>query len=193
MYIITARRITSGELLKYRKGFCIGGSYGSSPGASSQFALTMPLRLLSRGGSRRPSSATRLPRTAMVGGDDGAMGACAGTTKPILPTAKRLGQIRKAIRSARRARRHAGASAACRRLGPASLEWLDNQPGGTYSRNGELPDRNHKSRSAWPRQEIDAPPARPPSRPWTWSLSFGPEAGHYIVPLLGIPRRIYPM
>jgi len=28
MYIITVRRITSGELLKYRKGFCIAGSYG---------------------------------------------------------------------------------------------------------------------------------------------------------------------
>ena len=34
MYIITARRITSGELLKYRKGFYIDGSYGSYPGAS---------------------------------------------------------------------------------------------------------------------------------------------------------------
>jgi len=42
MYIITVRRITSGELLKQRKGLRIAGGYGSSPGGSSQFSLTMP-------------------------------------------------------------------------------------------------------------------------------------------------------
>ena len=46
MYIITVRRITSGELLKQRKGLRIAGGYGSSPGGSSQFSLTMPYRLL---------------------------------------------------------------------------------------------------------------------------------------------------
>jgi len=35
MYIITARRIISGELLKYRKGFCIAKDYKASlPGSS---------------------------------------------------------------------------------------------------------------------------------------------------------------
>jgi hypothetical protein len=35
MYIITARRIISGELLKYRKGFCIAKDYEASlPGSS---------------------------------------------------------------------------------------------------------------------------------------------------------------
>ncbi len=42
MYIITVRRITSGELLKYRKGFCIAGSYGMLRPGSSRFSLTMP-------------------------------------------------------------------------------------------------------------------------------------------------------
>ena len=44
MYIITVRRITSGELLKQRKGLRIAGGYGSSPGGSSQFSLTMPVQ-----------------------------------------------------------------------------------------------------------------------------------------------------
>ncbi len=48
MYIITARRITSGELLKYRKGFCIAASYGTPLPASSRFALTLPTRGMSR-------------------------------------------------------------------------------------------------------------------------------------------------
>ena len=42
MYIITARRITSGELLKYRKGFCIAGDYGTPLPGSSRFTLTKP-------------------------------------------------------------------------------------------------------------------------------------------------------
>jgi len=43
IYIITTRRITSGELLKLRKGLRIAGGEGSSPGGSSQFTLTMPI------------------------------------------------------------------------------------------------------------------------------------------------------
>ena len=42
MYIITTRRITSGELLKQRKGFCIQKGYGLPVTVSSQFALTTP-------------------------------------------------------------------------------------------------------------------------------------------------------
>ncbi len=42
MYIITARRITSGELLKQRKGFCIRRGYGPPLPASSRFSLTRP-------------------------------------------------------------------------------------------------------------------------------------------------------
>ena len=42
MYIITVRRITSGELLKYRKGFCIRRGYGAPIFGSSRFALTLP-------------------------------------------------------------------------------------------------------------------------------------------------------
>ncbi len=42
MYIITVSRITSGELLKYRKGLRIVRGYGSPRPASSQFALTQP-------------------------------------------------------------------------------------------------------------------------------------------------------
>ena len=46
MYIITARRMTSGELLKYRKGLRIAGGYGTPLAGSSQFALTKPLRAM---------------------------------------------------------------------------------------------------------------------------------------------------
>ncbi len=42
MYIITARRITSGELLKYRKGLCIARGYGTPFPGSSRFTLTLP-------------------------------------------------------------------------------------------------------------------------------------------------------
>jgi len=42
MYIITTRRITSGELLKQRNGFCIHRGYGPPLPASSSFSLTMP-------------------------------------------------------------------------------------------------------------------------------------------------------
>jgi hypothetical protein len=42
MYIITVRRITSGELLKQRNGLRIAGGYGRSLRASSQLTLTMP-------------------------------------------------------------------------------------------------------------------------------------------------------
>ena len=42
MYIITARRITSGELLKQRKGLCIDGGYRTPLPGSSRIALTLP-------------------------------------------------------------------------------------------------------------------------------------------------------
>ena len=42
MYIITARRMTAGELLKYLNGFHIAQNYGTSLGGSIQFTLTMP-------------------------------------------------------------------------------------------------------------------------------------------------------
>ena len=44
MYIITARRMTSGDLLKYRKGLFITAGYESLfPGSSrSRFTLTVP-------------------------------------------------------------------------------------------------------------------------------------------------------
>ena len=50
MYIITARRMTSGELLKYRKGLFITADYESLfPGSSrSRFTLTVPVQLLAR-------------------------------------------------------------------------------------------------------------------------------------------------
>ncbi len=34
--------MTSGELLKYRKGLCIAGGYGTSVSVSSRFGLTLP-------------------------------------------------------------------------------------------------------------------------------------------------------
>ena len=40
-YIITVRRIISGELLKYRKGFFIPGGYGMARPGSSRFSLIM--------------------------------------------------------------------------------------------------------------------------------------------------------
>jgi len=49
MYIITASRITSGELLKYRNGFFIQEGYGLSWVGSSQFALTIPAEFMIRG------------------------------------------------------------------------------------------------------------------------------------------------
>jgi hypothetical protein len=39
--------MTSGELLKYRKGLCIAGGYGTSVSVSSRFGLTLPHRKLS--------------------------------------------------------------------------------------------------------------------------------------------------
>jgi len=42
MYIITVRRMTSGELLKYRKGLRIAEGYETPLPGSSQFALTTP-------------------------------------------------------------------------------------------------------------------------------------------------------
>ena len=42
IYIITVRRMISGELLKWWKGFFIGRGYGRALSASSQFGLTMP-------------------------------------------------------------------------------------------------------------------------------------------------------
>jgi len=49
MYIMTVRRMTSGELLKYRKGLRIAGGYGPPLPGSSQFALTTP------GGAQSPT------------------------------------------------------------------------------------------------------------------------------------------
>ena len=43
MYNITARRMTSGELLKYRKGLCIAGDYGTPLPGSRRFTLTKPI------------------------------------------------------------------------------------------------------------------------------------------------------
>jgi hypothetical protein len=48
MYIITARRITSGELLKYRNGFCIRRRYRQPLLDSSELALTVPRRPMVR-------------------------------------------------------------------------------------------------------------------------------------------------
>jgi hypothetical protein len=42
MDIITARRITSGELLKYRKGLRIASGYGMPIAGSTLFAPTRP-------------------------------------------------------------------------------------------------------------------------------------------------------
>ena len=43
---MTARRITSGEVLKYRNGFLIRGRYETHLSASSYFSLTKPAKLL---------------------------------------------------------------------------------------------------------------------------------------------------
>ncbi len=43
MYIITARRMTSGELLKLRKGWFIAAGYESLDSGSSRFSLTVPV------------------------------------------------------------------------------------------------------------------------------------------------------
>jgi hypothetical protein len=43
MYIITVRRIISGDELKYRNGFFIRRRYGPTDRASSPFALTAPI------------------------------------------------------------------------------------------------------------------------------------------------------
>ena len=44
MYIITARRMTSGELLKYRNGLFISADYESLCFGSSRFSLPVPVR-----------------------------------------------------------------------------------------------------------------------------------------------------
>jgi hypothetical protein len=41
-YIITVRRIISGELLKYRNGFRVAGDNGTRLSGSSRFSLIMP-------------------------------------------------------------------------------------------------------------------------------------------------------
>lgn len=46
MYIIAARRMTSGDLLKYRTGLFITADDESSLSSSSQFSLTMPSELV---------------------------------------------------------------------------------------------------------------------------------------------------
>jgi len=49
MYIITASRMISGEVLKYLNGFIIQGGYEAHPGDSRQFALTLPvIKLISK-------------------------------------------------------------------------------------------------------------------------------------------------
>ena len=53
-YIITASWMISGELLKYRKGFCIPKRKGTSPGGSSRFALPTPNRIYEPGRSLGP-------------------------------------------------------------------------------------------------------------------------------------------
>jgi putative transposase len=63
MYIITVRRITSGELLKYRKGLCIAGGYGTSLPGSSQFALTTPLEVFATKRRDRRAALKFLKRT----------------------------------------------------------------------------------------------------------------------------------
>jgi hypothetical protein len=75
MYIITVRRITSGELLKQRKGLRIAGGYGCALRASSQFALTLPrngLRIARGYGLALPASShfglTLLNRAGFAGG-----------------------------------------------------------------------------------------------------------------------------
>jgi hypothetical protein len=42
--------MTSGELLKYRKGLCIAGGYGTPVSVSSQFGLTLPCIMLHSAG-----------------------------------------------------------------------------------------------------------------------------------------------
>ena len=42
---MTAKRITSGEVLKYRNGFLIRGRYETHLSASSYFSLTKPSRV----------------------------------------------------------------------------------------------------------------------------------------------------
>ena len=46
IYIITARRITSGDVLKYRNGFLIRRGYETHLTGSSYFALTSPIATL---------------------------------------------------------------------------------------------------------------------------------------------------
>src|ERR1700761_1303962 len=47
-YIITTRRMTSGELLKYRNGFLMRPRL-AQPGTTREFALTKPVELLMLG------------------------------------------------------------------------------------------------------------------------------------------------
>ena len=46
IYIITARRITSGDVLKYRNGFLIRRGYETRLTGSSEFCLTVPSHVL---------------------------------------------------------------------------------------------------------------------------------------------------
>ncbi len=50
MYIITAKRITSGLVLKYRKGlrFVMHSGYAAALSSSSHFVLTVPERAMQR-------------------------------------------------------------------------------------------------------------------------------------------------
>ncbi len=45
-YIMTAKRMISGDVLKYRNGFFIPGRYETCFRCSSNFALTLPRRAL---------------------------------------------------------------------------------------------------------------------------------------------------
>ena len=62
MYIITARRITSGELLKQRKGLFIGKGYERLLCGSSRFSLKTPSPV-----SRQPTSSARRSTSVLLG------------------------------------------------------------------------------------------------------------------------------
>jgi hypothetical protein len=57
MYIITARRMISGEVLKYRNGLRIGKGYETGIRRSSDFPLTLPHRLFGPIGHIPPAEA----------------------------------------------------------------------------------------------------------------------------------------
>ena len=74
MYIITVRRITSGELLKQRNGLRIARGYGHVSPASSYFGLTPPTEGIAI-------------RTIVGINDDGVFGSRQESWQPDLPDA----------------------------------------------------------------------------------------------------------